>query len=405
VSITHKEFRMISVSTSRVRQCARGLTALLLTAVVAGQVAAQSAASGKTTYTAVLVAGQKSCSAGTCHGPDPATNQNAIKNGTNAAAITSAISSVPDMRFLAGVLTATRLADLAAYIANPNAANSLPVASLSATTLGFGSVNTGSTGPAQSVTVTNTGAATLQLSSITFSSSEFVSAGGTCTVASTLAVGANCTVSVSFRPTVAGVRSGTLSIASNASASASVVSLAGTGTVPATVAATTLMIEYYLASLDYYFITSHLDEITALDKIATWQRTGKSFKVYVAQQPNTQGINRYFFDQIAVNRSRGSHFYTLVQAEKDALLAINPINSNVPRLPYDEGVDSYAFAPVVEGVGGSCAPGQVPVYRIFRGAPRFPDNGNHRFTIDTAVYNSFIALGWDGEGVKFCVPN
>jgi hypothetical protein len=396
---------MISVMTPRVRQYARSAIALLLASIVAGQVAAQSAASGKAIYTSVLVAGQKSCASGTCHGPDPAQNQNAIKNGTTAAKITAAISSVPDMRFLAGVLTAARLADLAAYIANPSAANSLPVASLSATTLGFGSVDTGSTSTAQSITVTNTGAATLQLSSIVFSSSEFVSAGGTCTATSSLAVAASCTVSVSFKPTVAGVRSGTLNIASNASSSASVVSLAGTGTLPSTVAATTLMIEYYLASVDYYFITSHLDDITALDKIAAWQRTGKSFKVYVAQQPNTQGINRYYFDQIAVKKTRGSHFYTLVQAEKTALAALNPINSQAPRLPYDEGVDSYAYLPVVEGVGGSCAAGLVPVYRIYRGEPQFVDNGNHRFTTDTAIYNSFVALGWAGEGVKFCVPN
>jgi Repeat of unknown function (DUF5648) len=370
-----------------------------------GHAAAQNAANGKAIYTAVLVAGQKSCSTGTCHGPDPATNQNAIKNGANASAITAAITSVPDMRFLAGAISATRLADLAAYIANPRAANSSPVASVSTTTLGFGSVNIGSPSAAQSITLTNTGAATLQLSAITLSSSEFVSTGGSCTPATTLLVAASCTVSVSFQPATAGVRAGTLSVTHNAPGGASVVSLAGTGTAPSTGAATADMIEYYLPSLDYYFITSHVDDINTLDKMAAWQRTGKSFKAYVEQQPNTLGINRYFFDRVAVNQSRGSHFYTLVQAEKDALEAFNPINSSAPRLPYNEGVDAYAFAPVVEGVGGSCAPSQTPVFRIFRGPARFPDNGNHRFTTDTAVYNSFVASGWDDEGVKFCAPN
>ena len=163
--------------------------------------------------------------------------------------------------------------------------------------------------------------------------------------------------------------------------------------------------EFYNPSLDYYFITSRAADVILLDSSAGWRRTGKSFNVYIAQEPGALGINRYYFDQIAVNRSRGSHFYTLVQSEKDVLASVNPGNAQTPRLPYNEGIDSYAFAPLVEGVGGSCAAGQTPVYRIFRGQTRFPDNPNHRFTTDLAIYNSFVALGWDGEGVKFCVPN
>jgi hypothetical protein len=71
----------------------------------------------------------------------------------------------------------------------------------------------------------------------------------------------------------------------------------------------------------------------------------------------------------------------------------------------DEGIDSYAFPPLVEGVGGSCAAGQRPVYRVFRGQLRFPDDPNHRLTTDLAIYNQFVALGWDAEGVKMCAPN
>lgn len=163
--------------------------------------------------------------------------------------------------------------------------------------------------------------------------------------------------------------------------------------------------EFYNPSLDYYFMTSRASDVALLDTLAGWRRTGKNFNVFVAQETGTLGINRYYFDQVAVNKSRGSHFHTLVQGEKDILAALNPGNSQTPRLPYNEGVDSYAFAPLVEGLGGSCAAGQTPVYRLFRGPSRFPDNANHRFTTDIAIYNSFVALGWDGEGVKFCVPN
>ena len=163
--------------------------------------------------------------------------------------------------------------------------------------------------------------------------------------------------------------------------------------------------EFYNSSLDYYFMSSRASDVVLLDTLAAWRRTGKAFNVYIAQEVGTQGINRYYFDQVAVNKSRGSHFYTLVQSEKNALTSVNPGNSQAPRLPYNEGVDSYAFAPLFEGVGGSCVAGQTPVYRLFRGPTRFPDNANHRFTTDPVLYNSFVALGWDGEGVKFCVPN
>ena len=227
--------------------------------------------------------------------------------------------------------------------------------------------------------------------------------GGTCTATTALAVSASCSLILTFTPAAVGVRSATLSISHNATVATSTVSLAGTGVAPPPT--TTTMVEYYLAALDYYFITSRGNEIALLDGITAWQRTGKSFKVYASAQPGSSAINRYLFDQVALKNSRASHFYTLVQTDKDLLASLNPDNRPIPRLPFDEGIDSHAFAPVVSGVGGSCASGLTPVYRIFRGQAQFPDNPNHRFTTDTAIYNSFVALGWDGEGVNFCVPN
>jgi hypothetical protein len=378
----------------------------LAASLLAGHAHAQSAANGRVIYTTPQVSGQLSCSNAQCHFNDPNANQNRIKNGANnPGAILAAINGgVSDMSFLKDKLSSTQLADLAAYIANPGSTNTQPVATLSSTTLGFGSVNTGSTSGQQTITLTNTGAATLQLAAISISSNEFARVGGTCAPTTALAVNANCTMNLTFTPATTGVRSATLTITHNAAVSTSTVSLAGTGVAP-TSPTTTAMVEYYFAALDYYFITSRGSDIALLDTLSAWQRTGKSFKVYTDAQPGSSAINRYYFDQVAVNHSRGSHFYTLVQLEKDLLAGQNPTNSQTPRLPYNEGVDSYAVAPLVEGVGGSCAAGLTPVYRVFRGQIRFPDNPNHRFTTDTAIYNSFVALGWDGEGVKFCAPN
>lgn len=174
---------------------------------------------------------------------------------------------------------------------------------------------------------------------------------------------------------------------------------------------TTDLIEFYHPTLDYYFITSRANEIALLDGTPPFRRTGQSFHVYtvpigVSQVGTSQRlpITRFYFDRVAVGGTRGSHFYTLVSSELSALQALNPTNAQLPRLPFNEGIDSYAYAPLLEGVGGFCDVGLNPVYRLFRGNVRFPDNPNHRFTASISTYNAFVAQGWDGEGVKVCVP-
>jgi hypothetical protein len=271
--------------------------------------------------------------------------------------------------------------------------------------LAFGSVTVGSFSGVQRATVTSVGTAPLTLSAITVTGSNFpivVGAEG-CAVNTPIAVGSSCTVPVRLAPVAAGALTATLSISHNASAPAATVSLSGTG-VASTASNVKAMVEYRYVPLNYFFVTSRDDDKATLDAISDFQRTGLSFPVYATQVGNAQAISRFYFDKVAMSSSRGSHFYTLLDADKSALTALNPTNSQAPRLPYNEGIDSWAFLPVVAGVGGSCASGQTPVYRLFRNATRFPDDPNHRFTSDVATYNAFVALGWDGEGVNFCVP-
>lgn len=165
--------------------------------------------------------------------------------------------------------------------------------------------------------------------------------------------------------------------------------------------ATRQMVEYSYAPLDYYFITSRDSDKALLDVGAGWSRTGKSFSVLANNDVDSRPITRFYFDQIAKNKSRGSHFYTLLPEEVAAVQALNPTNQPAPGKPVNEGVDSYAYLP---SASGTCSSGQVRVYRLFRGNARFPDDPNHRFTTELSTYNSFVTAGWDGEGVKFCVP-
>jgi hypothetical protein len=86
----------------------------------------------------------------------------------------------------------------------------------------------GTTSAALDVTLTNTGAATLVLSSVTVTG-QF-SQTNTCQTQGGTPAGQSCTISVRFSPTAAGPRSGLLAISTNAGNSE--ISLAGNGSGP-----------------------------------------------------------------------------------------------------------------------------------------------------------------------------
>lgn len=102
-----------------------------------------------------------------------------------------------------------------------------PAVTLSSASLNFGNQQVGSVSAAQTVTLTNSGTATLSITGITSSSAEFTR---TTTCGASLAPAAQCQIAVTFQPTSATGKSATLSIADNATGSPHQISLAGTGT-------------------------------------------------------------------------------------------------------------------------------------------------------------------------------
>jgi hypothetical protein len=86
----------------------------------------------------------------------------------------------------------------------------------------------GVTSSSKTVTLTNTGASTLDISGIA-PSGDFAIESKTC--GSTLAAKAKCTVKVTFTPTQTGTRTGTLTFTDNAPNSPQAVALSGTGVV------------------------------------------------------------------------------------------------------------------------------------------------------------------------------
>ena len=115
----------------------------------------------------------------------------------------------------------------------------VPRATLSPASLTFAAQNTGTSSAAETVTLTNSGAAALNITSIA-ASGDFAE---TNTCGASVAAGANCTISVTFTPTAGGSRAGTLTITDNASGSPQTVSLTGAGsTVTQTPASSSLSI-------------------------------------------------------------------------------------------------------------------------------------------------------------------
>ena len=127
---------------------------------------------------------------------------------------------------LNGTLTITDNANNSPQTVSLTGVGTQPVVSLSPTSLNFASVPVGTTSAAQTVTLTNTGNATLNITSITPSASY----GETNTCGSSVLAGGNCAISVTFTPSGSGTITGTLSVTDNAPGSPQTVSLTGIGT-------------------------------------------------------------------------------------------------------------------------------------------------------------------------------
>jgi FG-GAP-like repeat/Cep192 domain 4/Abnormal spindle-like microcephaly-assoc'd, ASPM-SPD-2-Hydin/FG-GAP repeat len=172
-----------------------GTEMLVITAVVA------TGDYSETNDCGVSVAAQASCSIAVTFSP--------TAQGTRTGAITIADNAPGNPHLVA--LTGTGTA---------------PAAALSCTTMSAGSQVVGTASAAQTMTLTNSGNAALNITAIAVSPGSFSQ---TNTCGASLAAGAKCTITVTFTPSAAGDVSGTLSITDNAPGSPHQVKLSGTG--------------------------------------------------------------------------------------------------------------------------------------------------------------------------------
>jgi sugar lactone lactonase YvrE len=112
-----------------------------------------------------------------------------------------------------------------------------PVASLSPASLGFANQTVNTTSAASTITLSNTGNASLTGIAISITGANPTDFAQTNTCGTTLAASANCTISITFTPASVASLTATLSVADNASNSPQTATLSGSGTaVPAPVA-------------------------------------------------------------------------------------------------------------------------------------------------------------------------
>ncbi len=105
-----------------------------------------------------------------------------------------------------------------------------PKATLSATSLNFGTQKTGTTSTSKLVTLTNSGTTNLSLTGLTITGNFGLASGTTCTKSSTLTPGQPCSIYINFAPqSPKGSKSGKVTITDNAQNSPQSITLSGTG--------------------------------------------------------------------------------------------------------------------------------------------------------------------------------
>ena len=158
--------------------------------------------------------------------------------------------------------------------------------------------------------------------------------------------------------------------------------------------------EFYNSSFDYYFLTGRETDKAALDAAASagWSRTSSEIKVFAIPTVDNVPLERHFFAEVAQAGTRGSHFFTASPSDARLLTGLNPTNQSLKAKPFLEGVEGY----VIPQANGACPDSSTPIYRLFKAAPRFIDQANHRFATTQAIRQQMIALGWLDEGVVFC---
>ena len=187
-----------------------------------------------------------------------------------------------------------------------------PVVSLSATSVVFGNQPLGTTSATQTVTLQNTGSATLNIQTVALAGANAgdfaIGNGSSCTNGASLSVNSTCTIQITFTPTGSGTRNATVSIIDNAADSPESITLSGT-TAPAPAVSVTpqsatfgsqyvgtsglpksvTVMNNGSAALDIGSVTTSLDDFGTLSACGNSLAPGSSCAIGVFFDPTTSG--------------------------------------------------------------------------------------------------------------------
>ena len=150
-----------------------------------------------------------------------------------------------------------------------------------------------------------------------------------------------------------------------------------------------IVVEFYHAALDHYFITANPDEMAKLDSggFKGWARTGESFNAFgtgsLARSPSRRPVCREYGNPIY---GLDSHFYS---ASPDECSASMITTDGAWLLESTE-----VFQLDLPDASGNCPAGDVPVYRIWNKRR----DSNHRYTTKASIRDQMVAKGGIAEG-------
>ena len=164
---------------------------------------------------------------------------------------------------------------------------------------------------------------------------------------------------------------------------------------------TSPVVEFYNQTLDHYFITQNVGEISDLDRGVHpgWSRTGQSFLAYLSDASDGRGhptCRWYGLPSAGLD----THVQSASLVECNAIL-VDPLTKDRWQ-PEAQNVFEIALPDTTTGV---CPAKTQPVYRL--GNQRA--DSNHRYTTDPAVRAAMLAKGYVSEGfgpdgVAMCSP-
>jgi hypothetical protein len=145
-----------------------------------------------------------------------------------------------------------------------------------------------------------------------------------------------------------------------------------------------VVVEYYWATRDHYFISGNPPEIAALDSAPPggWVRTGQTFKSVTPGSANASPVCRFYLSAAYGD----SHYFSASPSECSA------VHVKFPMFTYEAPNVFYMILPDL--TTGVCPAGTMPVYRLWNARA----DTNHRYTTSLAIKSQMLALNYTSEG-------